>query len=351
MLSFSAQQIALMIQGTIEGNAAVTVHQFGKIETAQAGEISFLANPKYEDFLYQTKASIVIINESLELKKPISATLIRVADAYAGFATLLTKYQALKSQNLTGIQTPSFIAPSAKLGKDHFVAAFAYVGEAVQIGEQVKIFSNVVIGDNVVIGNNVVLHPGVIIYADCILGNNITIHAGAVIGSDGFGFVPNADGTYQKIPQLGNVLIEDDVEIGANTTIDRATMGSTIIKKGVKLDNLIQIAHNVEVGQHTVIAAQVGLSGSTKVGKGVMMGGQSGTAGHLTIADGVKVAARSGITKTIDKANTTITGFPASEQSSALRAQIHLKNLPNLEKRVKELEILVKQLSEKGKSA
>ncbi len=348
MLSFSAQQIALMIQGKIEGDAAVTVNQFAKIESALVGEISFLANPKYEDFLYQSKASIIIVNESLELKKPVSTTLIRVPDAYAAFATLLTKYQELKTQNLTGIQTPSFIAPSVKLGKDHFVAAFAYLGEGVKIGDQVKIFPNVMIGDNVLIGNNVILHPGVIIYADCILGNNIIIHAGAVIGSDGFGFAPTAEGSYQKVPQLGNVLIEDDVEIGANTTIDRATIGSTIIKKGVKLDNLVQIAHNVEVGQHTVIAAQVGLSGSTKVGKGVMMGGQSGAAGHLTIADGVKVAARSGITKTIDKANATITGFPAAEHSTALRAQIHLKNLPNLEKRVKELEILVKQLSQKG---
>jgi len=348
MLSFSAQQIALMIQGKIEGDAAVSVNQFGKIESAQAGEISFLANPKYEDFLYTSKASIVIVNESLELKKPVSATLIRVPDAYAAFATLLTKYQALKTQNLTGLQTPSFIAPSAKLGKDHYVAAFAYISEGVKIGDQVKIFSNVVVGDNVVIGNNVILHPGVVIYADCVLGNNITIHAGAIIGSDGFGFAPTADGSYQKVPQLGNVLIEDDVEIGANTTIDRATIGSTIIKKGVKLDNLVQIAHNVEVGQHTVIAAQVGLSGSTKVGKGVMMGGQAGAAGHLSIADGVKVAARSGITKTIDKANATVTGFPAAEHSTALRSQIHLKNLPNLEKRVKELEILVQQLTQKG---
>ncbi len=348
MLSFSAQQIALMVQGKIEGDATVTVNQFGKIESAIAGEISFLANPKYEEFLYQTKASIVLINESLVLKQNMAATLIRVPDAYAAFATLLTQYQALKTNNLTGIQSPSFIASSAKLGKDHFVAAFAYIGENVKVGEEVKIFSNVVIGENVVIGNKVVLHPGVVIYADCVLGNNIIIHAGTIIGSDGFGFAPNANGTYQKVPQLGNVIIEDDVEIGANTTIDRATIGSTIIKQGVKLDNLVQIAHNVEVGQDTVIAAQVGLSGSTKVGKGVMMGGQSGAAGHLNIADGVKVAARSGITKTIDKANSTVTGFPAAEHSTALRAQIHLKNLPNLEKRVKELEILVKQLSSKG---
>jgi UDP-3-O-[3-hydroxymyristoyl] glucosamine N-acyltransferase len=348
MLQFSAQQIAMMIQGKVEGDAAVAVAQFGKIEEAKAGELTFLANPKYEEFLYTTKASIVIINESQVLKTPIAATLIRVPDAYAAFATLLTKYQELKTQNLSGIQSPSYIASSAQLGENHYVAAFAHIGDNVQIGNNVKIFPNVVIGENVKIGNNVMLHPGVVIYADCILGNNITIHSGAIIGSDGFGFAPTADGSYQKVPQLGNVIIEDNVEIGSNTTIDRATIGSTIIRKGVKLDNLIQVAHNVEVGENTVIAAQVGLSGSTKVGKGVMMGGQAGTAGHLSIADGVKVAARSGITKTISNANSTITGFPAAEHSTALRAQIHMKNLPNLEKRVKELEILVAQLSQKG---
>jgi UDP-3-O-[3-hydroxymyristoyl] glucosamine N-acyltransferase len=348
MLKFSAQQIAMMIQGKVEGDAAVEVAQFGKIEEAKVGELSFLANPKYEEFLYQTKASIVIINETQVLKTPITATLIRVPDAYAAFATLLTKYQELKTQNLSGIQTPSYISPSAKLGKNHYVAAFAHIGDHVQLGNNVKIFHNVVIGENVKIGNNVILHPGVVIYADCILGNNIIIHSGTIIGSDGFGFAPNADGSYQKVPQLGNVVIEDDVEIGSNTTIDRATIGSTIIRKGVKLDNLIQIAHNVEVGENTVIAAQVGLSGSTKLGKGVMMGGQSGSAGHLNVADGVKVAARSGITKNIEKANSTVTGFPAAEHSTALRSQINLKNLPNLEKRVKELEILVAQLSQKG---
>ncbi|MEK0423861.1 MAG: UDP-3-O-(3-hydroxymyristoyl)glucosamine N-acyltransferase [Bacteroidota bacterium] len=348
MLQFSAQQIAMMIQGKVEGDAAVAVAQFGKIEAAKEGEITFLANPKYEEFLYTTKASIVIINESQVLKTPIPATLIRVPDAYAAFATLLTKYQELKTQNLTGVQSPSYISSSATLGENHYIAAFSHIGDNVQIGKNVKIFPNVVIGENVKIGNNVILHPGVVIYGDCILGNNITIHSGAIIGSDGFGFAPTADGSYQKIPQLGNVIIEDNVEVGSNTTIDRATIGSTIIRKGVKLDNLIQVAHNVEVGENTVIAAQTGLSGSTKVGKGVMIGGQAGTAGHLSIADGVKVAARSGITKTISQANTTITGFPAAEHSTALRAQIHMKNLPNLEKRVKELEILVAQLSQKG---
>ena len=348
MLSFTAQQIALLIQGKIEGAATVVVKQFGKIESAMPGEISFLSNPKYEDFLYTTKASVIIVNESLVLKKKIAATLIRVPDAYAAFATLLTKYQEMKNENLVGIQSPSFIASTAKLGEQNFVAAFAYIGENVKTGNNVKIFPNTVIGENVIIGNNVTIHAGVIIYSDCILGNNITIHAGSIIGSDGFGFAPKADGSYQKIPQLGNVIIEDDVEIGSNTTIDRATIGSTIIKKGVKIDNLIQIAHNVEIGENTVIAAQVGISGSTKIGKGVMMGGQSGTIGHIVIADGIKIAARTGITKDFKEAGITLSGYPAREQSAFLRAQVAQKNLPALEKRVKELEIMVQQLSQKG---
>jgi UDP-3-O-[3-hydroxymyristoyl] glucosamine N-acyltransferase len=348
MVSFTAQQIALLIQGKIEGEATAVVKQFGKIESAMPGEISFLANPKYEDFLYTTKASVIIVNESLVLKKKITATLIRVPDAYAAFATLLTKYQEMKNENLVGIQSPSFIASTAKLGEQNFVAAFAYIGENVKTGNNVKIFPNVVIGENVSIGNNVTIHAGVIIYSDCVLGNTITIHAGSIIGSDGFGFAPNADGSYQKIPQLGNVIIEDDVEIGSNTTIDRATIGSTIIKKGVKIDNLIQIAHNVEIGENTVIAAQVGISGSTKIGKGVMMGGQSGTIGHIVIADGIKIAARTGITKDFKEAGITLSGYPAREQSAFLRAQVAQKNLPALEKRVKELEIMVQQLSQKG---
>jgi len=348
MLSFTAQQIALLIQGKIEGAATVVVKQFGKIESAMPGEISFLANPKYEDFLYTTKASIIIVNESLVLKKQVAATLIRVPDAYAAFAILLTKYQEMKNENLVGIQSPCFIASTAKLGEQNFVAAFAYIGENVKTGKHVKIFPNAVLGENVIIGNNVTIHAGVIIYSDCVLGNNITIHAGSIIGSDGFGFAPKEDGSYQKIPQLGNVIIEDDVEIGSNTTIDRATIGSTIIKKGVKIDNLIQIAHNVEIGENTVIAAQVGISGSTKIGKGVMMGGQSGTIGHVIIADGIKIAARTGITKDFKEAGITLSGYPAREQSAFLRAQVAQKNLPALEKRVKELEIMVQQLSQKG---
>jgi UDP-3-O-[3-hydroxymyristoyl] glucosamine N-acyltransferase len=348
MVSFTAQQIALLVQGKIEGEATAVVKQFGKIESAMPGEISFLANPKYEDFLYTTKASVIIVNESLVLKKKIGATLIRVPDAYAAFATLQTKYQEMKNENLVGIQSPCFIASTAKLGEQNFVAAFAYIGENVKTGNNVKIFPNAVIGENVSIGNNVTIHAGVIIYSDCVLGNNITIHSGSIIGSDGFGFAPKADGSYQKIPQLGNVIIEDDVEIGSNTTIDRATIGSTIIKKGVKIDNLIQIAHNVEIGENTVIAAQVGISGSTKIGKGVMMGGQSGTIGHIVIADGIKIAARTGITKDFKEAGITLSGYPAREQSAFLRAQVAQKNLPALEKRVKELEIMVQQLSQKG---
>lgn len=348
MLEFSAQQIAMMIHGQIEGDASVTVHNFGKIEEATAGQISFLANPKYEAFLYTTAASIVIIGAQQQLKEKIKATIIRVPDAYAAFATLLTKYQELKTQQLEGIQSPSFIAPSAKIGENHFIAAFAYINEGATLGEHVKIFPNVVIGENVKIGNHVTIYPGVVVYADCVIGNHVTIHSGTIIGSDGFGFAPREDGSYQKVPQLGNVVIEDHVEIGANTTIDRATIGSTIIRKGVKLDNQIQIAHNAEIGTNTVIAAQTGVSGSTKIGDNVMIGGQVGLTGHIHVADGVKITAKSGVTKTVKMANVTLTGNPAAEQKQSLRSQVYIKNLPELEKRVQELEILVQQLSQKA---
>ena len=348
MLEFSAQQIALMIQGQVEGDASVTVHNFGKIEEATAGQISFLANPKYESYLYTTSASIVIIGAQQQLKEKIKATIIRVPDAYAAFATLLTKYQELKTQQLEGIQSPSFIAPSAKIGANHFIAAFAYINEGATLGEHVKIFPNVVIGENVKIGNHVTIYPGVVVYADCVIGNHVTIHSGTIIGSDGFGFAPRENGSYQKVPQLGNVVIEDHVEIGANTTIDRATIGSTIIRKGVKLDNQIQIAHNAEIGTNTVIAAQTGVSGSTKIGKNVMIGGQVGLTGHIHVADGVKITAKSGVTKTVKMANVTLTGNPAAEQKQSLRSQVYIKNLPELEKRVQELEILLQQLSQKA---
>ena len=347
-MQFTAQQIALLVSGTIEGNPDTTVTSFGKIEEAVAGQLSFLANPKYQDYLYTTKASLIIVNENLQLQKNITATLVRVKDAYSAFATLLSTYQNLKAQQKKGIETPSHIASSATLGTDVFVGAFAYIGEKVSIGNNTKIFPGAYIAENVSIGNNTTIHAGVKIYEDCIIGSDVVIHAGTVIGSDGFGFAPQPDGSYQKVPQIGNVIIEDQVEIGANTTIDRATMGSTIIKKGVKLDNLIQIAHNVEIGSQTVIAAQTGISGSTKLGQKIMIGGQAGIAGHLTIANGVKIAGGAGVTKNLDGEGKSYAGFPAEDAKQSLKAQVYTRQLPELEKRVKELEKLLTQLLQNG---
>ncbi len=341
---FTAAQIAMLINGKTEGDPNTSVGSFGKIEEAVAGQLAFLANPKYEDHLYTTGASIIIINESLELKQPISATLIRVADAYSAFAGLLTKYQEIMDQQLTGIQEPSYRAASAKWGEKVFIGAFSYLGEGVVVGNNVKIHPQVYLGNNVRIGDNTVLHPGVKIYHDCVVGANVTIHAGSVIGGDGFGFAPQADGTYKKVPQIGNVLIEDFVEIGCNAAIDRATIGSTIIRKGAKLDNLIQIAHNVDIGHHTVIAAQAGVSGSTKIGSGVMIGGQAGIVGHVQIADGARINAQSGVTKSIKAQGGAVTGSPAYDYTSALRSQAALRKLPDFEKRIGELEAQIKQL-------
>lgn len=335
---FTAQQIALIINAKIEGDATISVNSFGKIEEAKKGQISFLANPKYEDLLYTTQASVIIINEDFILKQPIAAILLRVKDAYSAFATLLHKYQEIQTQQLQGIQQPSFIAPTVKMGENVFVAAFAYLGENVTIGNNVKIFSSVFVGDNVHIQDNTILHAGVKVYKDCKIGKNVIIHAGTVIGGDGFGFAPQQDGSFKKVPQIGNVVIEDFVEIGANTTIDRATIGSTIIKAGAKLDNLIQIAHNVEVGNNTVIAAQAGISGSTKIGKNAMIGGQAGIVGHITIADGSKINAQSGVSKSMTEPNQAVTGSPAFDYTAALRSQAVARKLPELEKRIKELE-------------
>jgi UDP-3-O-[3-hydroxymyristoyl] glucosamine N-acyltransferase len=343
-MQFTAVQIASLINGKVEGNPDACIGSFGKIEEAKAGQLAFLANPKYEDYLYTTGASVIIINETQELKQQLSATLIRVKDPYSAFAILLSKYQEMISQQMTGIQEPSYIAKSAKLGANIFVGAFAYIGENVSIGDNVKVYPNVYIGNNVRIGHNSILHPGVRIYHDCILGNNVNVHAGTVIGSDGFGFAPQADGSFKKVPQIGNVVVEDNVEIGANSTIDRATMGSTCIRSGAKLDNLIQVAHNVEVGHNTVIAAQAGVSGSTKIGNNVMIGGQAGIVGHIQIADGTKINAQSGVSKSIKTPNTAVTGSPAFDYTSALRSQAVTRNLPDLEKRIIELENLVKQL-------
>ncbi|RFM29790.1 UDP-3-O-(3-hydroxymyristoyl)glucosamine N-acyltransferase [Deminuibacter soli] len=343
-MQFSAVQIALLINGRVEGNGEITVNSFGKIEEAAAGQLTFLANPKYEDYLYTTQASLVIINESLELRQPVEATLIRVADAYSAFAVLLNKYQELMQQQLNGIQQPSFIAPSVKLGENVYVAAFAYLSDNVVIGNNVKIYPGVFIGPNVSVGDNSILHPGVKIYNDCVIGKNVTIHASTVIGSDGFGFAPQADGSYKKVPQIGNVVVEDYVEIGSNTSIDRATIGSTIIKTGAKLDNLIQIAHNVEVGNNTVIAAQAGVSGSTKIGSHAQIGGQVGIVGHIQIANGTRINAQSGVTKSIKQPNTAVTGSPAYDYTSSLRSQALSRNLPEIDKRLADLEKLVQQL-------
>ena len=343
-MTFSAAQIAMLINGKTEGDPSCSVGSFGKIEEAVEGQLAFLANPKYEEHLYTTGASVIIINETLELKQPVSATLIRVPDAYTAFASLLAKYQEIEAQQLAGIQEPSYISKTAKLGSAVFIGAFAYLGEGVVIGNNVKIHPQAYIGNNVKIGDHSVIHPGVKVYHDCVIGSHVTIHAGSVIGSDGFGFAPQSDGTFKKVPQIGNVLVEDYVEIGANATIDRATIGSTTIRTGAKLDNLIQIAHNVEIGHHTVIAAQAGISGSTKIGSGVMIGGQAGIVGHVQIADGARINAQSGVSKSIKTPGGAVTGTPAYDYTSALRSQAISRNLPELEKRVKELEELIRQL-------
>lgn len=301
-MEFSAEQIAGLLNGEVVGDATAVVVGLSKIEEGQEGALSFLSNPKYEEFIYTTKSSICIVNDSFVPEKtlPNTLTLIKVEDAYACFAKLLALYDTMKKKQ-PKIESPSYIAETAKIGDDLYLGAFAYIGENAKIGNQVCIHPNVNIGENVEIGNDTIIYPGVTIYADCKIGNACIIHAGAVIGGDGFGFSPNENGEYQKIPQIGNVVIEDNVEVGCNATIDRATMGSTRIGKGVKIDNLCQIAHNVEIGENTGMAAQVGIAGSAKIGKNVMIAGQVGIAGHLSIADGTVIYAQSGVPSTIRK--------------------------------------------------
>lgn len=344
-MKFTALQIATHINGKIEGDENATVNGFSKIEEGKNGDISFLANPKYEEHLYTTKASIVVVSSLLELKEPVQITLIRVNDPYASFAKLMQFYQSLLQTNLIGIEQPSFIHPTAKIGKDVYIAAFAYVGENAEIGDNAKIYPHCFIGNEARIGSATTLYAGVKVYNNCAIGNDVIVHAGAVIGSDGFGFAPQSNGTYKKVPQLGNVIIEDHVEIGANVCIDRATMGSTIVRKGTKLDNLVQIAHNVEIGESTVVAAQAGISGSTKIGKQVTIGGQAGIVGHIHIADGAKINGQSGVTKKIDKENVKVTGSPAFDFSSSMRAQAVFRKLPQIEKKIKALEELIEILN------
>lgn len=336
-MQFTAHEIGILLNGTVEGNPDVTVNQLAKIEEAQQGSLSFLANPRYEQYLYNSNASVIILNYDFIISQPVSATLIRVKDAYSAFSVLLEKYNTLKLDK-KGIENMSFVHPTAKLGKDVYIGAFAYVGPNVVVGDHSKIYPHVYLGDNVVLGKNCTLFSGVKIYFDCILNNNIIIHSSTVIGSDGFGFAPQNDGSYSKISQIGNVVIEDDVEIGANTCIDRATLGSTIIHKGVKLDNLIQLAHNVEIGSNTVIASQTGISGSAKVGEHCIIGGQVGVVGHISIAKGSQIQAKSGINRTIEEEGKRWAGAPATNFTNHMRAQVVLQRLPELERKLEELE-------------
>lgn len=344
-MQFTAQQLGLMLNGTVEGDPLVQVSQLGKIEEAQAGSLSFLANPKYEQYLYTTGASVVIINNDQVLAEPVKATLIRVENAYTAITVLLEKYNTIKL-NKTGIEQLSFVHPSATLGKNVYVGAFAYIGPNVKIGDNCKIYPQTYIADDVEISDNVTLYAGVKVYFDCKIGNNVIIHSGTIIGADGFGFAPVGDGTYSKVSQIGNVVIEDDVEIGSNTTIDRATMGSTIIRKGVKLDNLIQVAHNVEIMANTVVAAQTGISGSTKIGENCIVGGQVGIVGHINIAKGSQIQAQSGVSRSLTEEDKKWMGSPAMPYSNHMRSQIVFSRLPDLEKRVNELEKIIKELRE-----
>ncbi|MBD1393725.1 UDP-3-O-(3-hydroxymyristoyl)glucosamine N-acyltransferase [Mucilaginibacter glaciei] len=342
-MQFTAKDIALMLKGTVEGNPLAEVSHLAKIEEAQAGSLSFLANPKYEQYLYVTNASIVIINNDQQLAAPVKSTLIRVENAYSAFTILLEAYNTFKLQK-EGIEQPSFVHESATVGSNAYIGAFAYISQDVKIGNNCKIYPNCYIAGNVKLGDNVTLFPGVVIYFDCVIGSNVIIHSGAVIGSDGFGFAPNPDGTYNKIAQIGNVIIEDDVEVGSNATIDRATMGSTIIRKGVKIDNLVQIAHNVEVGANTVIAAQTGIAGSSKLGENVMLGGQVGVVGHITLAKGTQVQAQAGVSRSIVEEGKRWAGSPAIGYTADMRSNVIVSHLPELERRVRELETIIKEL-------
>jgi UDP-3-O-[3-hydroxymyristoyl] glucosamine N-acyltransferase len=344
-MQFKAIEISVLLNGELEGNPDEVVYSLAKIEEGKKGSLSFLANPKYEPFLYTTEASVVIINKDLVLEKPVNATLVRVENAYTSFSVLLEKYNTIKL-NKYGIEDPSYISKSAKMGTDCYVGAFAYIGNHAEIGNNVKIYPQVYIGDNVKIADGTTLFSGVKVYSDCVIGANVIVHSGAVIGSDGFGFAPQADGSYQKVAQIGNVIIEDNVEIGSNTSIDRATIGSTVIKKGVKLDNLIQIAHNVEIGDNTVIASQSGISGSTRVGENCIVGGQVGIVGHIQIAKGSQINAKSGISKSITEENKQWNGAPVSPFRDSLKMQAVYRRLPELEKRIEELEQLLRDLKQ-----
>ena len=340
-MEITAKQIAGFIEGRIEGDENAIVNSFAKIEEGKPGAISFLSNPKYTHYIYETSSSVVLVNEDVVLEKPVKATLIRVKNAYECVAKLLQLYQSMMPKK-TGTDPLAFISPKAKIGKDCYVGAFAYIGDNVVIGDNAQIYPHVVIEDGVKIGNDCLLYPIVSIYHDCVLGNHVTIHSGTVIGADGFGFAPNENG-YDKIPQIGIVTIEDDVEIGANSCVDRSTMGTTIVRKGVKLDNLVQIAHNVEVGENTVMSAQVGIAGSTKVGAWCMFGGQAGAAGHISIGDKTFVGAQCGVNSGL-KGHESVIGTPAMEPKGFFKSSVLFRKFPQIYAQLNELQKEVEQL-------
>ncbi len=340
-MEFTAKQIADFIGGKVEGDDNASVNTFAKIEEGKKGAISFLSNPKYTHYIYSTESSIVLVNEDMVFDQPVNTTLIRVANAYECVAKLLQMYEAAKPKK-KGIDSKASIAQSATIGKDVYVGAFACIGENAVVGDNTMIYPHAVVGDGVKIGDNCIIYPNVTIYEGCRIGNRVTVHAGSVIGADGFGFAPNAEG-YDKIPQIGIVTIEDDVEIGANTCIDRSTMGSTIIRKGVKLDNLIQVAHNVEIGENTVMSAQVGIAGSTKIGSWCMFGGQVGLAGHITVGDKTFLGAQSGVPGDI-KGNQTLIGTPPMEPKAYFRSQAVFRRLPEMYKQLDEIQKEIEKL-------
>lgn len=335
-MKFTATQIAGILEGEVEGNPQIAVHKLSKIEEGEKGSLTFLSNPKYTSYIYSTKASITIVNKDFVPEQSLSTTLIKVDDAYKSFSKLLEYYNKVKN-NKVGIESPSFISKSATYGEGFYFGAFSYLGENVKIGANAKIYPNVYIGDNVTMGDDVIVFAGAKIYSESIIGNGCVIHSGAIIGADGFGFTPNSNGEYSKVPQTGNVILEDNVDVGAGTTIDRATLGSTVLRKGVKLDNQIQIAHNVEIGEHTAIAAQTGIAGSTKIGKHCLIGGQVGIVGHITIGDRVKIQAQSGIGRNV-KDDEVLQGSPALNYGDYNKSYVHFKNLPKLVNKITNLE-------------
>jgi UDP-3-O-[3-hydroxymyristoyl] glucosamine N-acyltransferase len=349
-MEISVNQIAGMIGGTVEGDGERIVDNLGKIEEGKARTISFLSNDKYEHFIYTSEAAAIIVKNSFAPKSVIKAALIKVEDPYSAFTKLLEEYNKLMSYAKSGVESPAFIGEGSSVGENIYRGAFSYVGNNVKIGSNVKIYPQAHLGDNVEVGDNTIIYQGVKIYADCKIGKNCNIQAGTVIGSDGFGFAPQSDGTYKTIPQLGNVILEDNVSIGANTTIDCATLGSTIIRKGAKIDNLVQIAHNVEIGENTVIASQAGISGSTKIGKNCVLAGQVGIVGHIELADHTTVSAKSGISKTVKKPNSIISGTVGFEHKQYLKASTLFKRLPELHQQVQQLEKIVLNLPSEKKN-